>query len=266
MRKIKYYSGFADSDGSFMLDPYKTKEGYVVRTRTVFTQTLRRAYILKPIAEEFGVNVLSYERLNKRVNKTYQCSSVTLTGDKSLRFLQQCCKHLVLKYDIVKYLLSIDGEIVSAEGLKEIRSNLKKLRDSCKPTHKTKISRQWMAGYVDGDGCISSSFRNRDGNLEFNLTVSSNTNDPQAIDLLHSHFKGFFTKNGKDLKWKVGLNKNNVEKVLGHCLKHLVLKRSQADFVMNVLRKDLHKKKSGATWKSNMTIHETLKKLKTSND
>lgn len=266
MKNIKYYSGFADSDGSFMLDPYKTKEGYVVRSRFTATQNKQRSYILEPIAVEFGVDVKTCERENKRNRKTYTSSSVTLTGDKALRFMQQCKKHLVLKYDIVEFLLSVDGKVVQSEDLKLMRIKLKELRDSIKPSHKTKVSRQWMAGYIDGDGCLSSSFRKRDGNLEFHLCVASNINDPQPLDLLHSHFKGYLIKNGKCMWWKIGLNKNNVEKVLGHCVKHLVLKRTQADFILNVLRKGLNKKSNGATWDSNKELHETLKKLKASND
>lgn len=250
-----------------MLDPYKTNEGYVVRCRFTLTQTTRRSYILEPIAKEFGANICHYERFNKRAGKAYQSSSVTLTGDKALRFMQQCKKHLVLKYDLVEYLLSLDGLVVQSEELKSIRKMLKELRDSVKPSHKTKVSRQWMAGYIDGDGCLSSSFRKRDGNLEFHLCVASNINDPQPLDLLHSHFKGCLIKSGKAMWWKVGLNKNNVEKVLGHCISHLVLKRAQADLIMNILSKGLNNKRSGgATWESNKEIHEALKRLKTSND
>lgn len=266
MKNIKYYSGFADSDGSFMLDPYKTKDGYVVRCRFTATQNTRRSYILEPIAKEFGAEVKSYEKENKRSGVIYQYSSVTLTSDRALRFMQQCKKHLVLKYDIVEYLLSVDGSVVQSEELKVIRNRLKELRDSLKPSHKTKVSRQWMAGFIDGDGCINSSFRKRDGNLEFALIVASNVNDPQPLDLLHKNFKGFLIKNGNSMWWKVGLNKNNVDKILGHFIQHLVLKRAQADLVMNVLSKGLNLKSHGATWQSNKDLHETLKQLKTSND
>lgn len=250
-----------------MLDPYKTTQGYVVRCRFTATQNERRSFILQPIAEEFGSKVMHYSRTNKRNGKTYETSSVTLTGDKCLRFMQQCHKHLVLKYELVKFLLDVDGSVVSKEELKALREELKSLRDSLTPTHKTKVSRQWMAGYIDGDGCLSSTFKPHNGNLSFKLTVASNINDPQAIDLLHKNFGGFLIKRGKSMWWSVSLNTNNVEKVLGHCIQHVVLKRAQFDLVMNVLRKGLNnQRRNGATWESNKEIHETLKRLKTSND
>lgn len=266
MKHIKYYSGFADSDGSFMLDPYKTSDGYVVRCRFSATQTSRRSYILEPLAQEFGADVKHYTRYNKRTQKRYESSSLILTSDKALRFMQQVKQHLVVKYDLVDWLLSVDGKVVSKEELKSLRKVLKEKRDCLKPTHKTKVSRQWMAGYIDGDGCIHSSFRKRDGCLEFKLSVASNINDPQGVDLLHKNFGGYITKNGQSMWWSVGVNKNNVEKILGHCIQHIVLKRSQFDFVIGILRKESHKKKNGATWETNHLIHETLKRLKTSND
>lgn len=249
-----------------MLDPYKTNDGYVVRSRFVATQNKQRSYILEPLAKEYGYAVKHYSRVNKCNNTEYHSASVTLTGDSCKRFMEACVQHLVLKQPIVKFLLSIDGMVVTADELKKLRKLLKNIRDDLKPTHKTKVSRQWMAGYIDGDGCINSSFRKKDGNLEFRLTVASNINDPQALDLLHHNFRGHLIKNGNSIWWQVVLNKNNVEKILGHCLKHLVLKRAQADFVMNVLRKGLHSRKNGATWNSNKELHETLKRLKTRND
>lgn len=264
MKNIKYYAGFADADASLLLNPYKLSEGkYKVRVRVVFTQNTCRDWVLNPLCEEFGVNIHRTERSDIRAGKTYKSSSVTLTSNKAVRFLQQAGQHMVIKYQLAKFLQEVSDLVVDQAELKELRNKLKAHRDCIRPTHKTKVSRQWMAGYVDGDGCLSSTFNKRNGNIEFRLTVASNINDPQGLDLLHHNFKGYQTKKDKCMWWAVGLNKNNVEKTLGHFIQHLKLKRTQADLIMNTLRKGKSNQRSGgATWESNKAIHETLKQLK----
>lgn len=262
MKNIKYYAGLLDSDGSIQLAPYKVNDGYVIRFLVCFSQKTNNDFILENLSEEYSVEISRTERLDSRTNKLNRESKLNLTCNKAIRFLEQVGKHLVIKRILSDFALKMDKRQVNEHELRQIRKVFKSLRDDKELSIKNFPSRQWLAGYIDGDGYIGSSYRQRDGNLEFKCIITSHINDPQGIYLINKIFNGYIIVNENTIRLNIPLNKTNAESFITYFNSHLKLKKNQFDFVLDVLRKGKHFKKNGATPESNMEIHKTLQQLK----
>lgn len=262
MKNIKYYAGLLDSDGSIVLQPYKTKDGYVIRFLVCFSQKTDNDWILDDLSKEFNQPLSRSERLDIRINKLNRESKLNLFGNTAIRFLEQATKHLVIKKNIAEFALRFDKKLCNQNELKILRDTLKSLRDDKELSVKNFPSRQWLAGYVDGDGYIGSSYRPRDGNLEFRCIITSHINDPQGIYLINRIFKGYIIVNDNTIRLMIPLNKTNAENFITYFNSHLKLKKYQFDFVLDILRKGKHFKKNGATMESNLELHKTLQKTK----
>ncbi len=263
-KNVKYYAGLLDSDGSITLHVHKTSRNtFFCYPKITFSQITHRNFIFKSFCDYYSVEICETSRFDKRTGKTYESSSVSLTGTKARSFLNEVKQHLVIKKDLAEFLLSISGEEVSQEVLNEYRSNIKILRDSKTLSDKNFPSRKWMAGYIDGDGHIGSSFRKRDGNLSFSITITSNINDPQGIYLINRVFGGYIVTSENTLRLIVPLtNITKAEEFITYFNSHLILKKPQFDFVLSVLRKGEHRIRKGATYESNLAIHKKLQELK----
>lgn len=262
MKNIKYYAGLLDSDGSIQLTPYKVKDGYIIRFLICFSQKTDNDYILEDLAKEYEIDICRTERYDVRINKTNRESKLNLSCNKAIRFLEQVNKHLVIKRILSDFALKMDKRQVNEHELKQLRKVFKSLRDNKELSVKNFPSRQWLAGYIDGDGYIGSSYRQKDGNLEFKCIITSHINDPQGIYLINKIFKGYIIVNDNTIRLNIPLNKTNAESFITYFNSHLRLKKNQFDFVLDVLRKGKHFKKNGATERSNMEIHKTLQELK----
>lgn len=248
MKNVKYYAGFFDADGSFDFRPTKRENGtYYLNIKAALYQKDPEA--LRDFAEQWEVPVAP--------SGNVYC--VTLSGSKAEMFMQEVKKHLVIKRPVVELLLSLKGMTVT--NISEVREAVKAARAQTGP-EKNYPSRQWMAGYVDGDGSIGSSFRKADGNLEFKLAVTSHVTQRAGLDLMHKAFGGFIAEQGDVRRWHVALSVTKGQQVLGFFRKHSKVKGSQAALVLDCLRTGKHLKRQGATAEKNLEVHKTLQQLK----
>lgn len=248
MKNVKYYAGLFDADGSFDMWPTKRENGsYYINIKATLYQKDKK--VLIAFAEEFDVPV--YE--GKGVNY------VTLHGNKAQMFMENVKNYLVIKRKVVEYLLSIKGKTV--EDISEIRKEIKFNREQRAP-EKDWPSRRWMAGYIDGDGCLYSSFRKSDGNLEFKLAVVSHVSQEAGLLLMQKAFGGFITEQGDVRKWNLSLGVTKGKQVLNHFSQHLEMKKEQADLILDCLETGKHFRKNGASYEMNQSIHLQLQELK----
>lgn len=253
LKNLKYFAGLFDADGSFDIAPAIKKDGsYYINARATLYQKDTRA--LQELADAYGVEVKKYEE---------SVSVVSLDGAKARSFMQEIKKHLVVKRAVVEFILSVaKTKVANKEELKELRKQVKAKRAEDTP-EKPFPSRKWVAGYVDGDGCILSSFRKKDGVLEFKLTVVSHYTQRRGLDLLHKFFGGFITTQGNVISWTVSLSVSKGKPVLEYFAKHLILKSEQANLVLECLNSKKHIRRYGATWEGNLQLHKRLQELKT---
>lgn len=248
MKKIKYYAGLFDADGSFDLDPTKRDSGnYYVNIRATLYQKD------KTVLEEFG----SYYGVEPTPSK--DCWCLALRGKNAFMFMQEVKKHLVIKKNVVEYLLTQKGKTV--EDLRPTRTEVRKHREALSP-EKDYPSRQWMAGYIDGDGCILSSYRKSDGNLEFKLSVTSHVSQTAGLELMKKAFGGQIVCQQDIRRWNISLSITKGKQLFTFFGKHLRMKKSQADLVLDCLRSKKHFRKNGATKESNFELHKRLQELK----
>lgn len=262
IKNIKYYAGLLDSDGSIQLMPYKVKDRFVLRFMVSYSQKTSSSWILEPLSRELDIDICHTSRVDVRTGKINDESKLNISSNKCIQFLDQIGKHLVVKKVLADFALKMDKREVSQLELKQIREVFKDLRSNLSPPTKNFPSRQWLAGYIDGDGSIGSSFRQRDGNLEFRCVITTHKNDPQGIELIHKYFGGYIVHQDNISRLGINLTKSKGEQFITYFNSHLKLKKNQFDFVLNVLRKGLHLKKNGANAESNYEIHSTLKEMK----
>ena len=248
MKNVKYYAGLFDADGCFDMWPTKRKNGlYYINIKATLYQ--KDVSVLQPLVEEFGTHIF----------KSGVISAVTLHGSNARVFMENIKKHLVIKRRVVEYLLSIKGSTV--EDISVIRTEIKKNREQRAP-EKDWPSRKWMAGYIDGDGCLHSTFRKKDGNLEFKLAVVSHVSQEAGLLLMQKAFGGYITSQGDVRKWNLSLSVTKGKQVLNHFADHLIMKKEQAALILDCLNTGKHFRKKGASWEMNRKLHLQLQELK----
>lgn len=253
---MKYFAGLFDADGSFTAEPRKLQNGnFRIQLRATLYQ-LDKENVLREFAEYWESTIQKHP--NGTLNTSLRCN-------KALRFMEQVKNHLVVKKPLVDYLINIHGKEVNPVVWKVIKKEIKKLRCNEKPK-KPYPSRRWCAGYIDGDGCIKSDYRKKDGNVSVYLIVSSINTASAGIKLLHRFFGGqIYTQKqkGKEIQhWKIYLSESNSKTILGYFGKHLRIKKAQSDYVLGYIGKGKHIKKRGATPEQNKKFHNNLSAMK----
>ena len=196
---------------------------------------------------------------NVEVKEGKGCSYISLHGTKAEMFMNIIKKHLVIKRAVVDLLLSLKGTTV--DDIKKVRTLIQEARKTSTP-EKNYPSRQWMAGYIDGDGCLYSSFRKKDGNIEFKLAAVSHYTQEAGLLLMQKAFGGYITKQGDVRRWNLPLSVNKGKQVLSFFKKHLKMKQDQADLILDCLLTGKHFLRRNASYEGNRKLHLQLQDLK----
>lgn len=257
---VKYYAGLFDADGSFGIQARKLANGnFKIQPKAAIKQVDFRAKPLRDLNEEFKgtsfVETFEDKSWNATFNLVYTCS-------KAKNLMEKLKNHLVLKKEVVEFILEVSDQEVNQVVLKTIKGLLKQLRYEIHPLNKNFPSRRWMAGYIDGDGCIRVQLRSN-GGISIKLEITSYNRDTQGVDLLKKAFGGCIIKHGANaIRWVKHLNESNAQKVLGYFSNHAKIKRTQVLYVLEYLNQGKHLKKRGATLETNKVFKETLQNLK----
>lgn len=264
IKNFKYYAGLIDADGSLNIMPRPLSNGNTrINIQVVIKLRYDQEEILQPIADHYNVKLYHYSVVDNRTGNTYHSVGLNLNGKKAMRLLEMIKKHLVIKQSIAEWLLSVYNEEATPDRLEAIKAERTSLRLDTTPSKKNHPTRQWVAGYIDGDGCINSGYAKDTGSLSLQIMVATSIHDPQGVLLLHKAFGGRFQKRDNTLRWYLNIgDPSKAEQFLTFCNSHLRIKRWQADYVLGIIRERKHLKKHGATPESNLLIHETLMKAK----
>lgn len=216
----KYLAGFLDSDGSIGLQFRKLKTGqFTVQARVSFKQRSDRSIVIRQVAEDWDVSV-------HHEDKWSGSDLVVLTCNKAVRLLEQIKNHLVIKYDLARFALEVNGMVVDEPNeLRNLFDTLRKLRCS---REKTFPSSQWLAGYFDGDGCVTI---NKDHKVLMRFT--SWINDPEGVELIKKQFGGSLYREKNCLRLDVYKSQKLIEYFHDNC----VIKKAQLQYVLENLRK-----------------------------
>lgn len=252
IKNIKYYAGLFDADGTFDVQFTKRAENsYYSQVRCTLYQIEKRRKVLDDLAKEFDV----------KVTKSKGCLCVTLNCSKAIKFIQQVKNHLIIKKPVAEKVLELDKVFCTKEETKLIRKQIQLARLQTLP-ERNFPSRKWMAGYVDGDGSLNSYFNKKTGLVEYRLSIVSHESQDAAINLIHKCFGGRVHKDKNCMRYALTLNYSSRDK-LSYFGKHLVLKKDQYDFIINIITNQTNLKRYGATPESNLILHKTLQDMNT---
>lgn len=250
LKNLKYWAGLIDADGSFDIAPFKSGDTYTLSAKVNLYQ--KDTLPLDILSETYGVPV----------RDSKGCSRFTLVGSKAVQLINEIKNHLVIKRNVAEYVASLQGVQFDEQGMVEVRSALKAKRKEKAPT-KPFPSRKWMAGYVDGDGCLLSSYRKPDGVIEFKLSVVSHMTQVEGLTLMHNYFGGHIVSQQDVRRWNVSLSVSQGKRVLEYFAQHLLMKKEQANLILECLRSKRHIRRYGATAEANLEIHRQLQSMKT---
>lgn len=248
MIDFKYFAGFVDADGSISIHVQKRDDDrYGLYPKVQIGQLAFRNDNLKEVADLYNVNLIT--------RKLDGLTLVELTGSKAEMFLNNIKKHLVIKDDVCEYILSLPKE-VNRKELSAIKTIVKQLRKKNTPT-KNFPSRKWMAGYIDGDGCLDCTIK-PNGTLSTRLTIASAVDAQAGCRLIAKQFGGNFTIRGNALHYQISMSLSKTREIYDYCGKHLRIKKAQMELVHNYVGQNKHSKSNGATFETNKSFQRTL--------
>ena len=235
MIDFKYAAGFIDADGSIQIHAKKFDDKFAIYPVVSISQLPHRSNLLHDIADFYGVSIH---------RNTRGTDEVRVSGSKGRRLLERTYNHMVIKQELARYILSLP-KFVGETELKSIKKVIQNLRRNNIPC-KSRASRRWAAGYIDGDGCISANVSPR-GGLECRLSVSSWVHAQAGLVLLKETFGGYIVEQANTANWRVSLSPSKVQKIYEFIGKHLMIKKTQLLLAYDFIGKNKHSRRLGAT-------------------
>lgn len=224
----KYIAGFFDADGSVNVVFVATTR--YPQLRLGFSQATQQDEVLHRIHEEWGGHVsyntvkgVSYTRLQWSGNK--QC----------LMLLNRIKQFLVIKRHYAEVCIDVCSRHVEKEEIPKVREYLKiQRRQKSLPLPKHP-SRKWLAGYIDGDGCISvQQIRQPSGVAEVVLHIAASEYDTEGIEIIHKAFGGRINDmcEGRVRQYCVSLSPSKIKEIFEEIHPSMIVKKDQAEFIL----------------------------------
>jgi hypothetical protein len=244
----KYIAGFLDSDGSIETD---VRYGRKFDIALTFSQKTSQDKVLYLIQDALmGGNVIT------RVVNDVSYSKYQLYGQKAVQALNRIAQHLVIKRHYAYACLALHGKPVS--DAKETRNYLKSQRRIKSLPLPNFPPRKWLAGYFDGDGCLSvTGIREPSGSAQVVAHIASSHYDTAGIEIIHKVFGGCIhdMRDGSCRQFVLSVSPSKAKEFLGYFAKHLVTKKEQAYYILGCA--------AMGHFRDGKTIKAALKQLKT---
>jgi len=230
----KYIAGFLDSDGHIGIrfaQPSPTLRPDIYRAYVIVSFSQKDVYkiVLDKIQQVYGGT------LEERIIKNKKYYTLFLMSKYAVPMLAKIGQYLVVHRNYAQYCLSIHKQDFTSEEVQKEKINLKRIKKApCLPLPKHP-TRGWMAGYIDGDGCIDARLNTRSYNsAALRLRIAEMTDYSEGIDLIYKVFGGNKTIQDKRepnlVVWNLALPTSKLLEIYDFCGKHLLLKRDQFTF------------------------------------
>lgn len=220
----KYIAGFLDADGYMGLQFRGIKPTLILG----FSQKSSKDDVLNRIQSEIGGS----KRVKIINGASY--SDLTLCSKSAKKALNRIKKYLVIKRNYAHACLDVaEKKIVDKQ---DAIKNLKFQRLQKSYPLPNFPTRKWLAGYFDGDGCLSvMNTRKPFGQAHIVVHIASSNFDTEGIEILHKSFGGAIhgMRNGRCKQWVLSLDSpSKAKEFLGYFGKHSIVKRDQILFVL----------------------------------
>jgi len=224
----KYIAGFFDADGTvnivFQADTKRPQ------LRLGFSQKTEQDEVLQLIHAEWGGH-MRYDFV-----KGVSYSHLTWSGNKQCSMLLNRIKQfLVIKRHYAEVCLDVCERQIEKEEIPKIREYLKiQRRQKSLPLPKHP-SRKWLAGYIDGDGCISvTQIRKPSGVADLVLHIAASNYDTEGIEIIQKQFGGRINDmcDGRVKQYAVSLAPSKINEIFSEIYTAMIVKRTQAEFIL----------------------------------
>ncbi len=224
----KYVAGFLDADGCIRLVLFRTNRPMMALE---FSQKTCQDEVLSLIQRDYGGNI-SYEVRSN--GESY--SKLRIGGKSASQVLSRIKQHLVIKRHYAEVCMDLYSREIAPEEYEKVREYLKIQRRQKSLPLPNFPPRKWLAGYLDGDGCFSvTGLRKPFGQAQMVLHVAASDFDTEGIEVIQKVFGGAIHNmcDGRVRQLVVSFSaKSKVEEVLSYCAGHMIVKRSQAEFLL----------------------------------
>ena len=222
----KYIAGFLDADGCIGTD---ARTGRNISLSLSFSQKTSQDKVLYLIQDALeGGNVITI------IVNGVSYSKYQLYGQKAVQVLNRIAQHLVIKRHYAYACLGLVGKRVDDEkAMREYLKEQRRVKSLPLPNFPT---RKWLAGYFDGDGCLSvAKVDPVSGLAQIVAHIACANFDTAGIEILFKAFGGrtHDMAEGRCKQWILSLQPSKAEEFLGYFAKHLVTKKDQAYFVLS---------------------------------
>ncbi len=224
----KYIAGFFDADGSVSVVFVSTTK--YPQLRLGFSQETKQDEVLHRIHGEWGgcldytvINGVSYTRLSWSGNK--QCSML----------LNRVKQFLVIKRHYAEVCLDVCSRHIEKDEIERVREYLKiqrRQRSLPLPKHP---ARKWLAGYIDGDGCLSvTKVHPVSGAPSLVLHIAASDFDTEGIEIIQKQFGGRINDmhDGRVKQYQLALQPSKVIELFSDVAPSMIVKRDQAEFLL----------------------------------
>lgn len=221
----KYIAGFLDADGSIGLTFPKNCSR--PQLSVSFSQKTSQDKVLYLIQEVSGGTI------SERMVNGVSYSKLQLYGTNAKGLLNRIKKHLVVKRHYAHVCLDLANRPV--EDPEVAKAYLKAHRRVKSMPLPNFPPRKWLAGYFDGDGCVSvTRIYGPTGRADLVVHVAASDYDTEGIEILQKAYGGRIHEmcDGRVRQWVLSLSASKATEFFGYFAKHLVTKGEQADFVL----------------------------------
>lgn len=249
MLSEKYLAGFLDADGCIYIQ--WLKEGWKPQLRINFSQKTEQDKVIGMIHEEYKGGYLKTTMING-VNYT----GLDYCGKTADMLLNRIKKHLVIKRRYADICISLSRE--KAYNIPELKKQIKTERQIKSMPLPNFPSRKWLAGYIDGDGCISTQGLHRLGAANIVLHIACSNYDTEGIELIQKAYGGNINdmSEGRCKQLKITLHPTKADEIFKPIVKYMVTKQSQAKLLLGCAEMKHYRDGKG--------IQAALKQLKAS--
>lgn len=224
----KYIAGFFDADGTVnVVFQSDTKRPQL---RLGFCQATSQDEVLHLIHEEWGGH------LRYNIVKGVSYTHLTWSGNKQCAMLLNRIKQfLVIKRHYAEVCLDVCSRQIERDEIPKVREYLaiqRKQKSLPLPKHP---SRKWLAGYIDGDGCISvQSISKHSGLASLILHIAASNYDTEGLEIIQKQFGGRINDmcEGRVKQYQLSLPASKVNEVFAEIYTAMIVKRDQAEFIL----------------------------------
>jgi hypothetical protein len=141
----------------------------------------------------------------------------------------------VLKRRYIEVCLDMRSRVVDRSQVDLLRAYMKAQRKIKSYPIPTFPPRKWLAGYFDGDGCLSASVHknSKHGGAAVVVNIPAENCYEGGIELIHKAYGGSIKQMRENVKqWYLSVPASKAKEFFGYFGKYSIVKKSQIEFIL----------------------------------